>query len=389
MSGGIGVPILRFNKRGHPTQESNRYQTCFVQKSHKRQTSTGDLSRTIVKIFAMLYQRIHSSGILFLVIILLTSCVPQKKFEELQAGYDKCQQDNEKFKSQIQDLETSLANEKKSNNTLTAEVNALVKDTTRLGNLYRQTKQSYNKLSTSYDLLKENKNRSLAQSAEETRKLIEELEAAQLSLQNKEDSLKTLSEEITAKKTAVVNLSTELMKREARVKELEEMLARKDSAVAAIKKRVQAALLGFENNGLTIEQRNGKVYVSLEESLLFALGKYQVDPKGVEVLKKLAKVLEQNPDINITVEGHTDNIPYRGSGDIKDNWDLSVKRATSVLKIITENSKVDPTRLTASGRGEYIPIGEGDSKEARQKNRRTEIILAPKLDELYEFLNEG
>ena len=147
--------------------------------------------------------------------------------------------------------------------------------------------------------------------------------------------------------------------------------------------------MGFENNGLTIEQKNGKVYVSLEESLLFALGKYEVDVKGVEVLKKLAVVLEQNPDINITVEGHTDDIPYRGSGDIQDNWDLSVKRATSVLKIITDNSKVDPTRLTAAGRGEYIPLDKANTKEGRQKNRRTEIILAPNLDELYEFLNEG
>jgi len=131
------------------------------------------------------------------------------------------------------------------------------------------------------------------------------------------------------------------------------------------------------------------VRVSMLSLCFCALGKYEVDARGVEVLKKLAVVLEQNPDINITVEGHTDDIPYRGSGDIKDNWDLSVKRATSVLKIITENSKVDPTRLTASGRGEFIPIDKAGTKEGRQKNRRTEIILAPKLDELYEFLNEG
>ena len=319
----------------------------------------------------------------------MISCVPQKKFQELEAGYKKCQEENEKFKSQIQDLETALEDSKKSNADLEKEVADLKAKNSELQAMYDQTKQSYDKLSVSYDLLTENKNRMLAENAKETKALIEQLEATQMSLQAKEDTLKKLEEELNEKELRLNNLNTELAAREKRVKELEQMLARKDSAVAAIKKRVQDALLGFENDGLTIEQRNGKVYVSLEESLLFALGKYEVDAKGQEILKKLAVVLEQNPDINITVEGHTDNIPYRGSGDIKDNWDLSVKRATSVLKIITTNSKVDPTRLTAAGRGEYIPLDNSNTKEGRQKNRRTEIILVPKLDELYEFLNEG
>ena len=325
----------------------------------------------------------------FALFILLSACVPQKKYQELQAGYKKCQEDNEKYISQIQDLESSLEKEKKSNVDLNAEVSALVKDTTRLGNQYRQSRNSYNKLSASYDLMAENKNRILAENAQETKKLIEDLEIAQRNLQGKEDTLKTLDEALKIREAKLAAVLSELDAREQRVKELEDMLARKDSAVAAIKKRVQDALLGFENEGLTIEQRNGKVYVSLDESLLFALGKYEVDAKGVEVLKKLAKVLEQNEDINITVEGHTDNIPLKGTGDIKDNWDLSVKRATSVVKIITDNSKTDPTRLTAAGRSEYLPLDKSNTKEGRQKNRRTDIILAPKLDELYEFLNEG
>lgn len=325
----------------------------------------------------------------FALFIALTACVPQKKYSELQAGYKKCQEENEKYISQIQDLEASLEKEKQSNTNLSAQVSELAKDTARLGNQYRQSRNSYNKLSASYDLMSENKNRILAENAQETKKLIEDLEAAQRNLQGKEDTLKTLDEALKIREAKLAQVLSELDAREKRVKELEDMLARKDSAVSAIKKRVQDALLGFENNGLTIEQRNGKVYVSLEESLLFALGKYEVDARGVEVLKKLAVVLEQNPDINITVEGHTDNIPLKGTGDIKDNWDLSVKRATSVVKIITSNSKVDPTRLTASGRSEYIPLDKTNTKEGRQKNRRTEIILVPKLDELYEFLNEG
>lgn len=322
-------------------------------------------------------------------VVTLFSCVPQKKFQELQAGYDKCQEENQNLKNKIQDLEKQLSDAQIKNKDQEAELSELRAKSNELQNLYDQTKLSYDKLSTSYDLLAENKNRLLAENAQETKALIEQLEQTERNLQNKEDTLKTLEMALNDKELRLNKLNTELQAREKRVAELEAMLARKDSAVAAIKKRVQDALLGFENDGLTIEQRNGKVYVSLEESLLFALGKYEVDAKGVEVLKKLSKVLEQNADINITVEGHTDNIPYRGSGDIKDNWDLSVRRATAVTKIILNNSKVDPTRVTAAGRGEYIPIEAADTREARQKNRRTEIILAPKLDELYEFLNEG
>jgi len=196
---------------------------------------------------------------LFSIIILLFSCVPMKKFQELEAGYNKCQEENEQYKTQIHDLEGSLEKEKKSNAKLEALVKGLIKDTARLGNELRHSRQTYNKLAISYDLLSDNKNRILAENAQETRELIEQLEATQLSLQAKEDELKLKEENLN-------NLNEELAKREMRVNELENMLARKDSAVAAIKKKVQDALLGFENNGLTIVQKNGKVYVSLDAS---------------------------------------------------------------------------------------------------------------------------
>ena len=171
--------------------------------------------------------------------------------------------------------------------------------------------------------------------------------------------------------------------------ELEAVLARKDSAVLALKAKVQDALLGFENNGLTIEQKNGKVYVSLDESLLFASGKYDIEKKGKEALNSLGAVLEKNSDVNVLVEGHTDNVPYNGSGILKDNWDLSVKRATSVVKIILEKNDINAQRLTAAGRADYIPIASNDTKEGRAANRRTEIILTPKLDELMKLLESN
>ena len=148
-------------------------------------------------------------------------------------------------------------------------------------------------------------------------------------------------------------------------------------------------MFNFENKGLTITQKNGKVYVSLDESLLFASGKINVENKGIEALKNVAKVLEQNSDINVVVEGHTDDVPMKGAGEIKDNWDLSVMRATSVTKIMLDNAKIDAQRITSAGRGEFAPIDNSKTAEARKKNRRTEIILTPKLDELLKVLGDN
>ena len=167
------------------------------------------------------------------------------------------------------------------------------------------------------------------------------------------------------------------------------ILKKKDQAAADLRKKLSDALIGFENKGLTITQKNGKVYVSLDESLLFASGKTNVEAKGVEALKHVAKVLEQNADINVMVEGHTDDVAMKGTGDIKDNWDLSVMRATSVTKILLGSAKIDGKRITSAGRGEYFPLENAKTPEARKKNRRTEIILTPKLDELLKVLGSN
>ncbi len=179
----------------------------------------------------------------------------------------------------------------------------------------------------------------------------------------------------------------EVEKRNERLQELEIALKQKDAMMAELKSKVSSALLGFENNGLTITQKNGKVYVSMDEKLLFQTGSYAVDPRGVEAIKNLAKVLEQNRGIQVLVEGHTDNVPYRsGGGHIQDNWDLSVKRATSIVRILLEHSNIDPERVTAAGRGEFFPVDPANTTEAKQKNRRTEIILIPDMDKLYDIL---
>ena len=161
----------------------------------------------------------------------------------------------------------------------------------------------------------------------------------------------------------------------------------KDSIMNALKNTVSNALLGFEGQGLTVTQRNGKVYVSLEEKLLFTSGSTSVDPNGVRALRQLAAVLATNDDISIMIEGHTDDVPFRKGSSIKDNWDLSVMRATSIVRILMSAADIDAERITVAGRGEYLPIDPGDNPEARRKNRRTEIILSPNLDELYKILD--
>ncbi len=177
-----------------------------------------------------------------------------------------------------------------------------------------------------------------------------------------------------------------LEEREAKVQELQDILDRKDSIVNSLQNKVAAALTGFKGSGLEVIQKNGKVYVSLSEQLLFKSGSREIDPKGKEAIAKLAKVLEANQDINIAVEGHTDNVPYTGSGQVKDNWDLSVLRATTITRILTEGTSIDPNRITASGRGQFSPIDPAKTEAARKLNRRTEIILTPKLDDLFKII---
>jgi len=181
-------------------------------------------------------------------------------------------------------------------------------------------------------------------------------------------------------------LSADLKRREARLKEVEDILKKRDEATNALKDKLQKALLGFQQSGLSVDIRNGKVYVSLTDKLLFSSGSIIIDEKGKLALQELAKVLKTQPEINISVEGHTDNQKVVNLGQIKDNWDLSVLRATSVVRYLTETEKIENSRLTATGKGEFQPIEEGTSSEIRSRNRRIEIVLSPKLDELYNLI---
>lgn len=201
-------------------------------------------------------------------------------------------------------------------------------------------------------------------------------------------NLSALNNKYNATSSKVSQLSDDLQKREARLKEVEDILRKRDEATNALKEKLQKALLGFQQSGLSVDIRDGKVYVSLTDKLLFPSGSIVIDDKGKQALKQLAAVLNKEADINIAVEGHTDNKKVINLGQIKDNWDLSVLRATSVTRYLTEVENIDPHRLTATGKSEFQPIDPSNTPDALAKNRRIEIVLSPKLDELYNLITK-
>lgn len=328
-------------------------------------------------------------AIIFLLSTMALSCVPTKKYEEAIARRDKCEEEKEEIKAKHQELETQYLELKKQSESLSSRVNKIEKDSTSLSDKLEDKTIELENLQEKYDQVKEKNRQLLTGNTGETKRILAELQEMQEKLQKKEDELRALERLLNKRKEGLDELKAELKAKEEKLNELQSILDKKDSEVEALKKKLSEALYNFENNGLTIETKNGKVYVSLDESLLFASGSTKVDTKGKQALKKLAQVLEQNKDINVTVEGHTDTDPYKGTGQIKDNWDLSVLRATNILRIILENGKIDPKRLTAAGRGEYMPVDPADTKEAKRKNRRTEIILTPKLDKLFQIIESN
>lgn len=171
-----------------------------------------------------------------------------------------------------------------------------------------------------------------------------------------------------------------------RLLDLRKLLQEQGDAVENLRKKMADALTGFSSNELTVFTKNGRVYVSLQESLLFPSGSAVVNEKGKEALGTLAQALNNSPDINVVVEGHTDSIPIKKA--FEDNWALSVARATSIVRLLTNTYAVDPTRVTASGRSYFEPVESNSTPEGRQKNRRTEIILAPKLDQILQLLQQ-
>ena len=320
------------------------------------------------------------------ILLLVSSCVAPKIHNSLLSEHEKANIKLTASEKKVLQLNSAL--EEKEGKVLIIEnqLAELRNDSVQNGKALTILQDKYNELSDTYDLLTSKNSRYMADKAKETKKLLEQLEQAQTALFEKEDELNNLSNSLGVKDEELKLAEQELSARSIRVTELETIINRKDSMVTALKKSISKALIGLEGEGLTIEKRNGKVYISLEEDLLFASGKYVVNSGGVTALNKLATALSTQTDLEILVEGHTDDIPLSGKGLVKDNWDLSVMRATNVVKVLTKNQSLNPLQLTAAGRAEFVPIASNETKEGRSSNRRIEMILSPNLDDLFDLL---
>jgi chemotaxis protein MotB len=331
--------------------------------------------------------KIYLPGIMFIT-ILTVSCVSGKKYGALQNTSRQFMNERDTFR--IQNLNLSMRNRELESKmaSIDKEMGKISQDIADAQISRDKALDDYNRMSARYNELQNAQDDLVKGNVKETQKLLSELKTAQDNLGRKEDLLRQLGQNLDTKKSALDELTFELEKRNSRLAELEKILDAQKRIVQELKSKVSEALLGFENNGLTVTMKNGKVYVSLDEKLLFKSGSYEIDANGRNALKRLAGVLEKNQGIQVTIEGHTDNVPYTSGGNLKDNWDLSVKRATTVVRVLLEGSKIAPRRLTAAGHSEYMPVDERDMSDARQKNRRTEIVLTPDLTELYQLIDK-
>ena len=311
--------------------------------------------------------------ILTVVISVSSSCVSSKIYKELDGkyttlknDYDTLNSENEAVINEKNTLQNQLDQLQQEYDALLLERNALQQEVAAL-------QKKYDALSKSYSALEQNSSKEIADNIQKNRELLAQLEAKELALVTENDRL--------------LKLEADMQERSQRIAELEALIASKDQAMRDLKNAISSALTAFEGKGLTVEQRNGKVYVSMENKLLFKSGSWAIGSEGRTAIEQLGSVLADNPEIAVLIEGHTDNDPFSSGGQIANNWDLSTKRATAIVQILIENESINPESLTAAGRGEYAPIASNKTTEGKAKNRRIEVVLTPKLDEISKLLN--
>lgn len=282
----------------------------------------------------------------------LNACVSNRVFNDLESRYADLKTN---FNQQTKTIESLNAELKDLTDKFVAQETALQ----QVEDSLNQKQQKLEQMESSLDLLKLN---------------------SETALQERITENETLLEKIGEREN-------ELADRMARVEELEGLIARQQEAMRNLKEKLSDALLNFEDKGLTVEARDGKVYVSMENKLLFQSGSWTVENEGQRAIDGLGSVLADNPDIAVLIEGHTDNVPYSGKGPLKGNWDLSTKRATAIVNQLLENPNILPQNLTAAGRGQYLPIAPNATREGRAANRRIEVVLSPQLDEIKQIIN--
>lgn len=311
------------------------------------------------------------TAILFIIAITLNSCVSKKVYQELETKFNNLRSSNAALVEEKDNLlavkkalETDLEKLNNDYTTLNTKKEILADELVSLQNKYKNLDESYNALSAQ-------SSKKLAEQSQKNQELLVQLEEKERKLALESDRLE--------------KLQNELAQRSNQINELQGLINAKEAQMQQLKNAISSALLNFEGKGLTVVQKNGKIYVSMENKLLFDSGSWAVGSEGKNAVEQLASVLSKNPDINVLIEGHTDNVPYTGA-TIIDNWDLSVKRATAIVRILQKKG-VNPTQITAAGRSEYVMVGSNATQEGKAKNRRIEIILAPNLDEISKLLN--
>ena len=305
--------------------------------------------------------------LLTLTAVSLVSCVSSKMFNEIEGNYAQLKVDHAVLEKENSELLIRY-------DSLRYHYGELMTQFEQIEMELDRSKKSYETLEDSYKALEQNSNAALQESIEQNRGLLDEIQLKESELSDERSDLDSLQNELASKI--------------ARVNELERVIANKEALLSKLKSSLSKALLSFDGKGLTVEQRNGKVYVSMENKLLFKSGSWAVGSEGKQAIKQLAMVLEQNNDISVLIEGHTDDDPYIGDSKLSGNWDLSVKRATAIVRLLLQNKGVMPENITAAGKGEYSPVVPNSSADNRSKNRRIEVILAPKLDEIGKLLQD-
>lgn len=303
-----------------------------------------------------------------------TSCVSKKIYDDLENKYADLKRENRSLMDENSGIKTELTKAKNELASLQMEYDKTFSERNMLQSEYEAIKSNLENLKNSYDALEENSSAAIAKNSQKNRELLAQLESKEQALAAENERLEKLKQELES--------------RSQRVAELETVIASKDAAMRELKDAVSKALTNFEGKGLTVEQRDGKVYVSMENKLLFKSGSWSIGSQGKQAVEQLGNVLADNPEIAVLIEGHTDNVPYKGNAQLSGNWDLSTKRATAIVNILRKNTSINPENLTAAGRGEYAPIASNETAEGKAKNRRIEVILTPKLDEISKLLND-
>lgn len=311
--------------------------------------------------------------ILTLIVFPFTSCISSKLYKELEGKYTNLKNDYDTLSADSESVLSAKNVLQNQFDQLQNEYDSTLSERNQLQQEVTGLQKKYDALNDSYTALEQNSSKAIADNVQKNRELLAQLEAKELAL--------------TAENDRLLKLEADMQERSQRIAELEALIASKDQAMRDLKDAISKALTAFEGKGLTVEQRDGKVYVSMENKLLFKSGSWAVGSEGRQAIEQLGSVLANNPDIAVLIEGHTDNDPFSSGGQIANNWDLSTKRATAIVQILNENKTINPESLTAAGRGEFAPIASNETTEGKAKNRRIEVVLTPKLDEITKLLN--